>query len=204
MFPSPITRGANLVATLPSANKHSRCRRPVCRLNSEAKEHQQQSAPARSRSRPRMHASQAGGWTRRCHASRVGPCTHARPPVRLRTGHQPCGAAWPGGALRAPSRHRGPAPRPGVGCHAAGLCLNRTVIRGANVMLTSATPIMLYVQYIFHPITKFDKWYVHFDHLDESVTMVQSKLAFDVVCDNTPFYSIIANLHLQPNIHQSL
>jgi hypothetical protein len=34
--------------------------------------------------------------------------------------------------------------------------------------------------------------------------MVQSKLAFEIVCDNAIFYSIIAHLHLQPNIHQSL
>jgi hypothetical protein len=34
--------------------------------------------------------------------------------------------------------------------------------------------------------------------------MVKSKLAFAVVCDNAIFYSIIAHLHLQPNIHQSL
>jgi hypothetical protein len=34
--------------------------------------------------------------------------------------------------------------------------------------------------------------------------MVQSKLAFDVFCDNAIFYSIIAHLHLRPNIHQSL
>jgi hypothetical protein len=34
--------------------------------------------------------------------------------------------------------------------------------------------------------------------------MVQSKLAFDVVCDNTTFHSIIAHLHLEPIIHQSL
>jgi hypothetical protein len=34
--------------------------------------------------------------------------------------------------------------------------------------------------------------------------MVKSKLAFAVVCDNAIFYSIIAHLHLQPTIHQSL
>jgi hypothetical protein len=34
--------------------------------------------------------------------------------------------------------------------------------------------------------------------------MVKSKLEFAVVCDNAIFYFIIAHLHLQPNIHQSL
>jgi hypothetical protein len=40
-FPSPITRGANPVATLASADKHSYCRRCVCILSGEAKERQQ-------------------------------------------------------------------------------------------------------------------------------------------------------------------
>jgi hypothetical protein len=29
-------------------------------------------------------------------------------------------------------------------------------------------------------------------------------LVFEVILDNTIFYSIIAHLHLRPNIHQSL
>jgi hypothetical protein len=40
-FPSPVTRGANPVAMLASANKHSWYRRRVCILSSEAKERQQ-------------------------------------------------------------------------------------------------------------------------------------------------------------------
>jgi hypothetical protein len=34
--------------------------------------------------------------------------------------------------------------------------------------------------------------------------MVQFKLAFGAICDNDIFYAIIAHLHLQSNIHQSM
>jgi hypothetical protein len=40
-FPSPVTRGVNLVAMLASVNKHSWRRHHKCNLSGEAKERQQ-------------------------------------------------------------------------------------------------------------------------------------------------------------------
>jgi hypothetical protein len=53
-FPSPVTRGENLVATLESANKHSWRRHRRCNLSGEAKERQHGHALAKCPRSPHL------------------------------------------------------------------------------------------------------------------------------------------------------
>jgi hypothetical protein len=76
--------------------------------------------------------------------------------------------------------------------------------RPADVILMSPLGIIFCIQYLLHPSSKVGKLYVHFDRLNEPVTMVQSILAFETVCDHDIFYTIIAHIYLQPNIQQNL